>query len=122
MSAQSMTRQVSGAHIGPIGTLLLGAAALLAALGVVAAANLAADTRPGVQAPAPAFNAVEFRAAEKLPIGASEFNYAKFRADEKATLANTGFDAVKFRADEKASLANPGFDDVTFRAQEKSLR
>jgi hypothetical protein len=106
MSAQTTISRPTGSQlrVGPVGIALVAIAGMLGGLGLAAGASLLPITQPAIEAEAPVFDAV------------------KFRADEKSLSGGTpDFDAVKFRAEEK-DISLPVFDPVRFRAEEKSLR
>jgi hypothetical protein len=68
-------------HLGPIQAGLIVAIAIAGSLGLALVARPAAGQ--GAALVAPTFDAVQFRADEKLPLVAPTFDAVQFRADEK---------------------------------------
>ena len=106
MSAQTIINRPLGSQlrVGPVGIALVAVAGMLGGLGVAAGASLLPINQPAIEAEAPVFDAIQFRAGEKSLSGGAP-----------------AFDAVQFRAGEK-DLSTPVFDAARFRAEEKSLR
>ena|SRR6188474_193751 len=104
---------------GAPGLLLMGIAALIAAGAMALAIQAGISSKASVTTPA--FDAVQFRAEERIDLSPS-WNAVQFRAEERQDLS-PAFDPVQYRAEERVDLA-PSilFDGVKYRADERYLR